>query len=326
MLLVVTNKADLASDYLILRLTERRIPFLRMNTEDFGERFEVDVAISDTAGFSIRLEDGQTFSRNEISAVYFRQPRAPTGPTDIAPSDAGFARRELKEMLRGLWRLIDADKWLNHPRNLWLASNKVEQLDLAVKLGLRIPETCVTSSVKTLKEFYRRHSGRIICKAVKHGFSQTDNIVTLATTKRVEPEYIDQFDDYAALPMIYQREILKAYDIRVTVIGNRVFATAIHSQEHPETEVDWRVWDISSFELRHEPIVLPPPVEQACLDMTSHFGLRYSAIDLVLDRDGIHHFLELNPNGQWAWIEKKAGYPIRDAIIDCLPVKNAIYA
>ena len=326
MLLVVTNKTDLASDYLILRLKDRRIPFLRLNTEDFGEKFEVDIAIGNATNFSITFDHGKRLSDDEISAVYFRQPRAPTGPADIALSDAAFARRELKEVLRGLWRLIDSGKWLNHPRNLWLASNKVEQLNLAVKLGLQIPETCVTSSRKTLGEFYEHHCGRIICKAVKHGFSQTDNVVTLATTKRVEPEYIERLDEYATLPMIYQREIPKTYDVRVTVVGPRVFATAIHSQDYSETEVDWRVWDVSNFELRHEPIVLPPHVEHACREMTSRFGLRYAAIDLVFDKNGEYYFLELNPNGQWAWIEKKAGHPIRDAIIDCLKVEHVVHA
>lgn len=326
MLLVVTNKTDLASDFFILRLKERGIPFVRLNTEDYGKRFQIDITIAEATEFCLNFDDGQALLGTTVSAVYFRQPRAPILSDEIALTDRSFANREIMEVLRSLWRVIDSDKWLNHPRNLWLASNKVEQLHLAGELGLTVPETCVTSSLKTLREFFERHRGRIICKAVKHGFSHVENTVTLALTKRVKLEFIERFDEYAALPMIYQCEIIKAYDIRVTVVGPHVFATAIHSQEYAETEVDWRVWDVSEFDLLHEAIKLPAEIETACRKMTAYFGLRYAAIDLVLGTDGWFYFLELNPNGQWAWIEKKAGYPVRDAIIDCLPIENTVHA
>ena len=132
MLLVVTNKTDLACDYLILYLNDHGIPFVRINTEDLGRRFSLDLTV-DAAGFDFRLSphDRPALTANQVSGVYFRQPRPPRAPLDIAPSDVEFAEREAAETLRSLWRLIDANKWINHPRNLWLASNKIEQLCVA---------------------------------------------------------------------------------------------------------------------------------------------------------------------------------------------------
>lgn len=100
------------------------------------------------------------------------------------------------------------------------------------------------------------------------------------------------------------------------------FATAIHSQDYAETEVDWRAWDLCDFSLRHEPIELPNRIAVSCQSITAHYGLSYSAIDLVLGQDGTYYFLEMNPNGQWAWIEHKTGYPIRDALIDRMGYQN----
>ncbi len=117
-------------------------------------------------------------------------------------------------------------------------------------------------------------------------------------------------------PVIYQREIRKAFDVRVTVIGDKVFAAAIHSQDHNETEVDWRSG--TRDDLRHEAIELPPDVAAQCLALTAALGLRYGAIDLVADLDGRHWFLEINPNGQWAWIERRTGLPLAEAIVDTL--------
>ena len=49
--------------------------------------------------------------------------------------------------------------------------------------------------------------------------------------------------------------------------------------------------------------------------------LGFGAIDLIQDRDGAHWFLEINPNGQWAWIETRTGQPIATAIVDWLEWK-----
>lgn len=326
MLLVVTNKTDLACDYLILRLKERDIPFTRLNTEDYATRWQLSMSVGRSpADLLLTFADGKKISRSDITAVYFRQPVAPPVAEDTAPSDRNFVSREQKEALRSLWRLIDPVKWLNHPKHLWLASNKIEQLCVARDLGFSIPETCVTSKLETLSDFVEAQEGRVICKAVKHGFIRCENTVCVATTQRVGADYVEKFDDYAPVPMIYQHEIPKACDIRVTVVGEAVFSTAIHSQEHAQTEVDWRLWDVHAFDLVHEAIKLPDDLQRNCRDITRHFSLGYSAIDLILGTDGGYYFLEMNPNGQWAWIERKTGQPIRDAIIDCLSLRERVH-
>ena len=324
MLLVVTNKSDLACDFLILRLRERGIPFLRLNTEDYGTVFQVNLSLTaGDASYQIEFSDGRLITETDISAVYFRQPASPDVSADIAESDRVFARREARELLRSLWRLIDRGKWLNHPKSLWLASNKVEQLTVAQMLGFNIPATCVSASEPTVRRFIETCDGRVICKAVKHGFLRQGHTVQVATTQRIGPEFLNRFRDYAPVPTIFQEEIAKAVDVRVTVVGDRVFATAIHSQEHPETAVDWRLWDMHDCDLRHEAIRLPSRLEVLCRRITRRFDLRYAAIDLIKTDQGEYVFLELNPNGQWAWIEQKTGHTIRDALIDCLGFRHA---
>ena len=319
MLLVVTNKTDLACDYLILYLNDRHIPFVRINTEDLDRSFSLDLTVdADGADFLLSPQGHSMLTPNDVDGVYFRQPRPPQLPRDIAPSDREFARREAAETLRSLWRLIDARKWVNHPKNLWLASNKVEQLCVARELGMKIPETIVTSTLSSVRAFMDRHEGKLICKAVKHGFMHGETHTKLAPTQRIGPAFLESFDDFAAVPMIYQREISKAFDVRVTVVGDEVFATAIHSQAHRETEVDWRVWDLCDFDLEHERITLPDEVADNCVRATAYYGLRYSAIDLAHGTDGEYYFLELNPNGQWAWIERQTGQPIRRALTACM--------
>ena len=319
MLLVVTNKSDLACDFLILRLKERGITFKRLNTEEYGHQYEFYLSVRQHGlAFTITFRDGVQLTNFTIRAVYFRQPLLPTLETEVARQDRPFAVREIGEHFRSLWRAIDEEKWVNHPRNLWLASNKVEQLALAVDFGFFIPDTLVTHSLPQIKDFYDHHSGRVICKAVKNGFVNHLDGATVALTQRIGETFFHNAHEFAAIPSIYQNEIRKEYDIRVIVIGSEIFATAIYSQEYVETEVDWRAWDLCDFSLRHEPVNLPDTVMAGCQAITAHYSLSYSAIDLILGKDGTYYFLELNPNGQWAWIEHHTGYRIRDALIDCM--------
>ena len=323
MLLIVTNKSDLACDFLIVRLNERGIPFLRLNTEDLGKAFHIDLFLSGKrVYYELRLSGGRVVKATDISAVYFRQPVSPDASSDTLEEDRAFVRRELQELMRSLWRLIEPEIWLNHPKNLWLASNKVEQLKVARSLGFTIPDTCVSACESTVREFAQTR-GQLVGKAVKHGFFHQDNQVRVAPTQRLAPDFATRLREYAHAPMILQDEIQKDYDIRATVVGDSVFAAAIYSQEHLQTEVDWRVWDFEHLDLRHEVIELPSHIELLCRRITAYFGLRYSAIDLVRDRHGEHYFLEMNPNGQWAWIEQTTGHPIRDALIDSLGVRCA---
>ena len=53
---------------------------------------------------------------------------------------------------------------------------------------------------------------------------------------------------------------------------------------------------------------------ERCADLVATLDLTFGAIDLVLDDHGVLQFLELNPNGEWMWIEDFVGYQISDTI------------
>ena len=207
--------------------------------------------------------------------------------------------------------------WLNHPRNLWRAVNKVEQLVTAADIGLEIPETLIASDKNSISDFIKKGNS-VIAKAVKHGFVNKNGETWVASTQRLPSTFIEDYNLFAEIPAIYQHEIIKTYDIRVVVVGEKLFSTAIHSQNFKETEVDWRIGDITGIDLAHKKINLPNEIENKCKRLLKFFSLQYSSMDFVLGKDGRYYFLELNPNGQWAWIEQIVRYPIRDAIIDNL--------
>jgi glutathione synthase/RimK-type ligase-like ATP-grasp enzyme len=317
-LLIITNQQDLASDYLILRLKERGVVFRRLNTEQVGFSVSIELKLSNgDNNFKIEFEDGTVITRESISAVYFRQPQPPDYSTLVVKHEVAFANTEVLELLRSLWRMIPEHLWLNHPKKLWAASNKVEQLITAVRHGLKVPQTLISANAISITEFFSKNNNHVVGKAIRHGFVTRENDLYLAGTQRMPYDFSTVFNDFAPVPMTYQEEIHRKCDLRVVVVDNHVFSTSITFDNSLE-QVDWRISELLGRPLIHSRSNLPKGIELSCTSLVRAFGLRYSSIDLIQDTSDNVFFLELNPNGQWGWIEQLTGHPIRDAIINAL--------
>jgi hypothetical protein len=322
-LLIITSTTDVGSDYVVHRLHDRDLRFVRLNTNEYPSRFDVSLRVADGySDLTIMHEDGSIRSE-DITGVIFRRPVVPPVTEGVTEQDAAFVEREHLELLRSLWRSIPQHLWLNHPNSLWLARNKYEQLQRASSMGLHIPETLVTSNPGTIQSFGREVGWPLVAKAVKHGFDFRSEGARLAVTRKISAADLDDIESCARSPMIVQQLVHKAVDLRITVVGDNVFSAAIHSQDAPETSTDWRaVHALGGLDLEHTRHDLPEDIEEACIELARSYGLGFSAIDMAQARDGQYFFFEMNPNGEWVWIEQRLGYQICDTIIDRLLMKG----
>ncbi|GAA2692766.1 hypothetical protein [Streptomyces lunalinharesii] len=113
-----------------------------------------------------------------------------------------------------------------------------------------------------------------------------------------------------ATPHLFQAQVPKIADVRVVIVGPKVFAIRIDSDL-----LDWRA-DYSA--LTYTPMTLPADVERALIAHLDHFGLASGSFDLCITPDGDLRWLELNPNGQWGWLEAETGLPLTQAFADLL--------
>jgi glutathione synthase/RimK-type ligase-like ATP-grasp enzyme len=189
---------------------------------------------------------------------------------------------------------------------------KLPQLQLAAEIGFDIPPTLVTNDPKEFLSFYREQNGNIVSKLVGRSPINSADSPFARFTEVVAPASIVETDSVRLCPVIFQAHLAKREELRVTVVGTDVFAAAIQSQATPRTRTDWRRYD-----QRHTPVLrteLPDPVAARCRALVSRLGLTFATIDLVVTPDERVVFLELNPNGQYLWIERATGLPISDAV------------
>ncbi len=319
MLLLVTNRRDITMDYVVAELRRRSEPYMRLNTELLPQAL-CTMAGHPRDAWSISL-DGETVQGAQISAAYFRRPGAPAVSGQVEDlGERAYVEAEWSSFLKSLYSRLEG-RWLNSPAKIFMAEDKPMQLLLAHEIGFHVPQALITNDISSARAI--TEAGQAIGKPLRQAVltGETERVIFTTRLGQIED---DQVDAIALTPFIVQTEVLKQYDVRVTVVGERVFATAIWSQENPETETDWRQGNHP--DLRHERIVLPELVQRQCIELVAHLGLRYGAIDLICDRSGKLWFLEINPNGQWAWIENLTGYPIASAIVDELTGKTVSHA
>jgi glutathione synthase/RimK-type ligase-like ATP-grasp enzyme len=100
-------------------------------------------------------------------------------------------------------------------------------------------------------------------------------------------------------------------DVRVTLVGARALAADILTRGDA---IDWRA--VPPDQVSYRPVAVPAPIISACVRLCRNVGLLYGAFDFVRQPDGRWVFLEVNPSGQWGWIEQATGLPITKAIVD----------
>lgn len=114
---------------------------------------------------------------------------------------------------------------------------------------------------------------------------------------------------------VAQELVPKDYEVRLTVVADKMFATKVLSQQNERTKLDWRT---APHDINYEPIELPADIRDKVGAFMAETGLVYSCIDFIVTPEGRHVFLESNPRGQYLWIEHYTGMPITEAIADAL--------
>lgn len=317
MILFVSSKYDPTTDLVIAELSRRGEVYERFNTEDFPRSVICSIEATGNAfEASIDLPDNRHLTVDSVESVYYRRPAESELDPSLSLREArAFALRECRSTVVGLWTVMGC-LWVNHPLHNQAAEFKIRQLQVAPEIGFQVPRTLITNDPQKATNFYHQCGENIVAKTLHDGMVEYDDGCLLIFTTRVLEAHLERINSVRYAPCLFQEYIPKLVELRVTVVGDHVFAAEIHSQHSPRTKDDWRRYDFANTP--HFPHELPRSVAQMCVRLVRLFGLNYGAIDLILTPDGRYVFLELNPNGQWAWIEELTGLPICSALADLL--------
>ena len=307
--LIVTNREDLHADIVAAKLAAAGPAAFRLNLDQFPDRFELSQRFDGRlwSGTIADRTTGDAIPLDAIGAVWMRKKgRFDFGPSPLAAQERAFAEAEMDQVLFGLLYSLDCF-WMSHPRAVRGSIWKNEQLQRAARIGFAVPPSLVTNCPKNAESFWREAAGGTVFKALSSMSLAVDEVgpderiaPPLPTTPIMAAD-ADLFEAVEALPSFFQHRVAKLHEVRATVIGDRVFAARIHSQDDPRTLEDYRDF---SAEIRYEAEHLPAEVERRCLDFVHSYGLAFGALDLIVTPAGDYVFLENNPVGQFLFVEQ----------------------
>jgi len=306
MLLILTSDKDLTADFLIVELINRDLPYFRLNAEELATA-KYTFALTQADVRRVLSVGSRTLDLNKVTAVWYRRVIQPGPIPALSPGERIFVAGELRHLAMGLVLNPDAI-WVNPIDSVFVAEHKLYQLQIARQLGFTVPRTLVSGDPLELRKFSAENAAGTICKPIFHGMFFDETSSYSVYTRRVIPDSINP-DSVKSCPVLLQEEIPRCADVRATFIGSKCFVADIKGDS---SIVDWRDPDVS---VDYSESSLSADQEGMCRAMLAKLGLQYGAFDFLRTPDGELVFLEINPTGEWAWLEDRLGFPMRDAFI-----------
>ena len=230
-----------------------------------------------------------------------------THPEIKRRSDIAFVESETSQAVNGMLDALPCS-WVNPREADSIAHHKPFQWTTAQQVGLRVPRTLVTSNPASAREFISEIGvGAVVFKAF---LASTQD---WRETRLIESSDVDRLELVKYAPVIFQ-EYIKGVDLRITVIGDNFYAAEIDAQ-HTRYPVDMRMV-VGEAHVRS--VILPAGLRKKLLALQRRLKLVYGAIDMRRTPEGDYYFLEVNPAGQWEFVEQRTDLPITRGMADML--------
>lgn len=318
-ILIVTHSNDNDSVSRVIQTIVRKGGHaIRFDTD----RYPTDVRLTAYYGTSgderltLTNEEGE-FDLREVTAIWHRRlnfgAQLPAGlDKQLRYASLGEASAAAHGMLASLKAFR-----MDHVQRIRHAENKQLQLQVAREFGLNTPLTLTTNDAAAVHAFAKSCESGMVTKMLSSFAIYDEGKELVVFTNPVKPEDLADLSGLSLCPATFQELLPKSLEIRATVVGHRVMSASIDSQVSERATHDWRRDGVRMIN-DWQPYQLPLEIEEKILRLMDYFSLNYGAIDIILTPDGRHVFLELNPCGEFFWLERAPGLPISDAIADLL--------
>ena len=294
-ILIITCSYDKTIDYIIEK-NKYRANFFRFNVDLFA-----DYGITISNSYWEISYRNNTINSNTTLSIYYRKPTFPD-TSDFAPEYRRIINSDILAIIDGLANSFSGVV-LTKPYLLRQAENKIFQLIYAKSHSILMPKSFIGNN-----DYWKCINDQRIIKPISVGKIETSSGIAIIQTNLMHEN--DSYDSPELTPVHIQEYIKKSFEVRITVVDDDFFAVKIVS----DNMIDWRAGNNNQYEI----IDIPIEIKKCIKMMMKDFQLRFGAIDYIVDVDGKWYFLEINPNGQWQWLECILGLSISDSIMNML--------
>lgn len=311
--LIISSTIDFSTDLVCYRLLNDNKKFYRLNRDEFLQhKIEVDLQ---KKCMYIEIDEKVYYAYFEqLKGIYFRAPVfLRTQPKKELTIDEQLERNQWSAFLRNLI-IFERAVWINNPVDVYRAENKMYQLCVAQECGLKIPMTKISNSSEIQINDETEYVVKSLDTALFYDLQNRKEMFTYSNV--IRGAEIKKYNLKQA-PVFIQEFLNPKVDCRVTYIGGILYSVKIQ-KENKGVYGDWRFY---KEQLDYIPFKLPEDVEKSISSLMKKLHLKFGGIDLALV-DGEYYFIEVNPTGEWGWLEVKTNMQISLAIKEILCKEN----
>lgn len=316
--LLITHSQDNESIAMLEKaIAERGGQSFRFDTDRFPTEIQLEIYYGRGTERKLLVStDRGSLDLNEVTAVWYRRINIAGGlPPSLDAQLRQASAHESRVTVQGLIASLDAFH-LDPLTVIRRAENKQLQIQVASALGLETPLTLTTNSPAAVLQFAQECDG-MVTKMLSSFAIYAEGQEKVVYTNPVRSEDLHHLAGLKFCPMTFQEVVPKALELRITIVGNQIFTAAVDSQQAEQSRYDWRKRGVALLNA-WQPYALPPEIEQKLLKLMEQFNLHYGAIDMIVTPDDRYVFLEVNPVGEFFWLELCPGLSISQAIADLL--------
>lgn len=303
-ILIITHSRDNdCVDIVQKKLENNGAQVVRFNVDHYPLQTSLTTRFTN-GQWSTLLNIGGEFVRiDDITAFWYR--RAYNIATGLKEEiDAKYLpsmQGEIRATIFGYLESIQCYS-LGKPSIYRRLDSKEEQMKVASSLGFLVPDTCITNDPAEAKDFIARVPGEVIAKMQSSFAIYEDGVESVVFTNRITAEDVDHLDTLKFCPMVFQEMLPKKQELRITVVGRRIFPFAINSQNSDEGKIDWRR-DGQKLIDQWIPVDIPQDLSEKINRLMDYYHIDYGAFDIIQTPSDDYYFIEINAAGEFFWLD-----------------------
>jgi glutathione synthase/RimK-type ligase-like ATP-grasp enzyme len=263
---------------------------------------------------------------DEVDVFWNRRLGDPVVTHPLVEADKNVAASESRRFVKGVLATVSQRVFsVNGYHQARMAEDKFTQLAVARELGLHVPQTLISNDPAQIRSFFAEHAEQgVIFKSFSPASWEGEDSVSITFTAKISSDSLPRDEMLRLTPCIFQAYVPKAYELRVTVMGEEVVAVRLESQGTQMGRVDWRM--VSPEELNITRVQLPADLHAKCVALVRRMNLCFGCVDFVVTPEGEYTFLEINQMGQFLWIEQaNPTIPLLQMFCDFLVARDAAF-
>ncbi|MGB6161737.1 MAG: ATP-grasp ribosomal peptide maturase [Pseudonocardiaceae bacterium] len=311
--LVLARNFDPTADAVVSALADRRVPVFRTDLAAFPRHLRLDARWQSGRWTGRLSNEHHSVALEDIRSIWQRNPGRYVFDESLPAEQQEFCYTEARLGLGGVLASLEV-LWANHPNRCADAIFKPYQWTLAAECGLSVVDTVITNDWQAARCFVGDTPGEVITKTLGPSGITDHDQVKVAYTRRLSAEDLAGPTGVSATATTLQRFVPKAFEVRLTVIGQQMFPITIHAS----TEAARTDWRCDPAALRYELVTVPDAVAEGVWRYMHRTTLAYAGFDFVVTPDGQWVMLEANTGPQIGWLEAATGAPMVEAMATML--------